>query len=199
MGDTFAVSIPCLDALESITVHDSPVHLRRLANVESAGSSQGIALLLLHDLRNILSEPNVSEQASLSRLNKLQKRFFSFEELGLSVPNCSSVASKGKHDLPENIIKQLKTSSKANGLWFVTIDAAMKLVFKFCSPQDAIRISLDLSPLLVGSYISFKQDTHVFHFENVYQRLILPKCHQSPPTAKFSRFINLLSPQICLN
>ena len=143
-----------MDSLETVTINNAQIHVKRVSGGADLGSvPNGILLLLLHDIRNILTEPNVSEQAALSRVNKLQKRFFGFDELGVGLGNCALSAIKGKHDLPENIVKQIKTSSKANGLWFVTVDAAMKIVFKFCSPQDAIRISLDLSPLLVCAYL----------------------------------------------
>ena len=153
MGDPINVSLPCLDPLETITVAGGQIHIHRLANVNHSGASQPMAMLLLYDLRTILSEPNVSEQAALSRITKLQKRFYSMDELGLNLTSCANSTYKNKNELPETVIKQLKTSSKANGLWFVTVDAALKIAFKFCTPQDAIRISLDLSPFLVGTYL----------------------------------------------
>lgn len=156
MSDAVSGGLPCLDTLETITIAGAHIHTKRVTGGPDAGlAPNGILLLLLHDVRNILSEPNVSEQAALSRVNKLQKRFFDFDELGISVSTCAISAIKNKHDIPENIVKQIKTSSKANGLWFVTIDAAMKIVFKFCSPQDAIRFSLDLSPFLVCTFLIF--------------------------------------------
>lgn len=152
MNEVSSGNIPCLDALEATSVNDRPVHLKRLG--DSTVSTSTIVLLLLYDIRNVLSEPNVSEQAALSRLNKLQKRFFTFEELGLAAAECAVTHTKSKSERPDAVMKQIKTATKANGLWFVTVDAAMKLVFKFCTPQDAIRISLDLSPFLVGTHSS---------------------------------------------
>jgi hypothetical protein len=146
--------IPCLESLESVQIKGHQIHLRRVtpSTTDSSFSPQSITLLLLHDLRNILSDPSVSEQSALSRLNRLQRRFFSFDELGLNPGSCvAPLSRKSDHHLSDAVLKQIKTSSKANGLWFVTVDAAMKIVFKFCTPQDAIRISLDLSPFLVGA------------------------------------------------
>jgi hypothetical protein len=167
MGDPINVSLPCLDPLETITVAGGQIHIHRLANVNHSGASQPMAMLLLYDLRTILSEPNVSEQAALSRITKLQKRFYSMDELGLNLTSCANSTHKNKNELPETVIKQLKTSSKANGLWFVTVDAALKIAFKFCTPQDAIRISLDLSPFLVASYATSPDPLEVLESVNV--------------------------------
>lgn len=160
MGDAVNVSIPCLDPLETVTVAGGLIHIHRISNLSSGSSSQPMALLLLHDLRNILSDQNISEQAALSRLSRLQKRFYTFEELGLMPPSCAVSSLKSKHELPDAVIKQIKTSSKANGMWFVTVDAALKIAFKFCTPQDAIRVSLDLSPFLAGT----DELIYCFHF-----------------------------------
>lgn len=155
MEDALSSVVPCLDALESVSVMNTQVHLHRTGSIDSTTALPSIVLLMLFDVRTLLSDTHVSEQDALSRLTKLQKRFFSFEELGLQVPTCAASLPKDKHDLSAAVVKQLKSSSKANGLWFVTVDAALKLVFRYCSPQDAIRVSLELSPLLIGTSITY--------------------------------------------
>lgn len=154
MEDALSSAVPCLDALESLEVRNTPVHIHRTGAIDSTTALPSIVLLMLFDVRSLLSESHVSEQDALSRLTKLQKRFFTFEELGLQAPACAATISKEKHDLSAAVVKQIKSSSKANGFWFVTVDAALKLVFRYCSPQDAIRVSLELSPLLIGTFAS---------------------------------------------
>lgn len=153
MDDALSSVVPCLDALESVEVRNTQVHLYRTGSIDSTTALPSIVLLMLFDIRALLSDTHVSEQDALSRLTKLQKRFFTFEELDVQLPACAASISKEKHDLSAAVVKQIKSSSKANGLWFVTVDAALKLVFRYCTPQDAIRVSLELSPLLIGTSI----------------------------------------------
>lgn len=145
---------PLLEGMDAIQVAGHEMRVRRLRHTASrTQANDGIALLLLQDVKQVLTDSGASEQAILSRLNRLQKRFFTFEELSPNYGNQNTSPSGRKSvDLTDSIIKQIKTSSRTTGLWFVTVDAALKTVFKYAAPQDAIRIALDLSPLLAGAY-----------------------------------------------
>lgn len=144
-------------------MRNSPIRVKRTGSIDSATALPSIAMLMLFDVRNLLSDAHVSEQDALARLTKLQKRFFSFEELGLAAEHCLNSTRDKSIDLPPAVAKQVKTTTKAHGIWFVTVDAALKLVFRHCTPQDAIRLSLELSPLLLGTRptnVSFHSHNH---------------------------------------